>query len=61
MYIDRNSGKVHFCERWDSTSLFEWNSFEEMLLSETTRIITLFDENGVIIDEDLPTTPIIIE
>ncbi len=60
LYIDTNTGKVHYCDRWDVTSLYEWSSFGEMLLSETERIIKLFDENGVILDEDAPTTPVII-
>jgi len=58
LYIDKADGKVHFCARWDATSLYSWNSFEEMLESEILRIIPLFDENGVKLDKDLFTTPI---
>lgn len=58
LYIDKATNKVHFCDRWDATSLYEWSSFETMLVSEVKRIATLFDENGVIKDEDLYTTPI---
>lgn len=57
LYIDTNTDKVHYCDRWDATSLYVWNSFEEMLLCETKRIIDLFDENGIILDECIPTTP----
>lgn len=61
LYIDNETGKVHYCDRWDATSLYEWNSFQEMLVSEVKRITSLFDEKGVIINEDLHTTPIEIK
>lgn len=51
--------KVHFCHREDATSLFTWDSIEDMLLSEIRRIYTLFDDRGVAIDPKHPTTPII--
>jgi hypothetical protein len=52
--------KVHFCSRYDATSLFTWNSLSEMLVSEIERLYKLFDSKGVAIDESQPTTPIII-
>lgn len=58
LYIDKETGKVHYCDRWDATSLYEWNSFEEMIVSEVKRITNLFDDKGVILDEDMHTTPI---
>jgi hypothetical protein len=58
IYIDKTTSKVHYCDRWDATSLFEWPSFEEMLVSEVRRICGLFDEKGVIKDPDKYTTPI---
>jgi hypothetical protein len=61
LYIDNETSKVHYCDRWDATSLYEWNSFAEMLLSEVKRITSLFDEKGVILNEDLHTTPIEIK
>jgi hypothetical protein len=61
IYIDKVTNSVHFCARWDATSLYIWNSFEEMILSETRRFTKLFNENGVIINEDLYTTPIEIK
>lgn len=51
--------KVHICHREDATSLFTWDSIEDMLLSEIKRIYTLFDDRGVAIDPKHPTTPII--
>ncbi|WCC43727.1 SMI1/KNR4 family protein (plasmid) [Tenacibaculum finnmarkense] len=47
LYIDKNTGKVHYCKRYDATSLFEWESFEEMISQETKRIFKLFDDKGV--------------
>lgn len=58
IYIDTETNKVHYCDRWDATSLYEWSSFEAMLNSEIPRMISLFDKNGVIINDDLYTTPI---
>jgi hypothetical protein len=58
LYIDKHTNEVHFCARWDATSLFSWSSFEEMLLSEVNRFSKLFDNNGKIINEDLYTTPV---
>jgi hypothetical protein len=58
LYIDTETNLVHFCDRWDATSLYKWNSFEEMLVSEIKRLIKLFDEQGKIIDAKLYTTPV---
>ncbi len=58
LYIDTDSNQVHFSDRWDATSLFRWNSFEEMLLSEIKRLVKLFDENGKIVNANLYTTPV---
>ncbi|MFL9845287.1 SMI1/KNR4 family protein [Flavobacterium rhizosphaerae] len=57
LYIDTQTDKVHCCERWDATSKFEWNSLEEMLLSELKRLYGLFDNTGKEIDEDVKTIP----
>ncbi len=61
LYIDKETGKVHYCDRWDATSLYEWSSFEEMIVSEVKRITSLFDEKGIVIDEDLHTTTVEIK
>jgi len=61
LYIDKQTNKVHYCDRWDATSLFEWNSFDEMIVSEVKRITNLFDKKGVILDENRFTTPIEIK
>jgi SMI1 / KNR4 family (SUKH-1) len=58
IYIDKKTNLVHYCDRDDVTSLFQWESFEEMLISELDRIYLLFDNNGVKIHEDICTTPI---
>lgn len=46
LYIDSEDGKVHFCKRRDASSLLAWDSFEDMLLSESKRIFTLYDDRG---------------
>ena len=46
LYIDKLTGKVHYCKRRDATSLYCWDSFEDMLISEIPRILSLFDEKG---------------
>ncbi len=58
LYIDTKTNLVHFCDRWDATSLYKWNSFEEMLVSEIKRLVKLFGENGKITDAKLYTTPV---
>jgi hypothetical protein len=58
LYIDTETNFVHYCKRWDATSLYQWSSFDEMLYSEIERIYKLFDEEGKEINEDVTTTPI---
>ncbi len=57
LYIDKETKCVHFCKRWDATSLFMWCSFEDMLYSEISRIYLLFDENGKEFNEEISTLP----
>lgn len=49
--------RVHFCRRDDSQSLIFWDSLHSMLVSEIERLYTLFDSNGLQIDDSKPTTP----
>lgn len=58
IYIDKNTNKVHYCDRRDATSLFQWNSFEEMMISETERIFKLFDDKGLLLVTKKETLPI---
>lgn len=58
LYIDTETERVHFCTRWDATSLYSWDSLENMLLSEIDRLYDLFTEDGLCIDEDKSTLPI---
>lgn len=46
LYINTDDGTVHFCKRRDATSLLSWSSFEEMILSETRRLSTLYNDRG---------------
>ncbi|WP_191018269.1 SMI1/KNR4 family protein [Treponema zioleckii] len=58
LYLDTETNHVHLCKRADATSLFEWNSFEEMLNSEIDRLFSLFTDDGRPIDENKSTLPI---
>lgn len=57
LYIDTETERIHFCSRWDATSLYSWDSLEDMLLSEIDRLYTLFTEDGRQIDENISTLP----
>lgn len=57
LYIDKETNKVHCCERWDATSKIQWDSFQEMLISELKRLYTFFDDEGRELDEDASTLP----
>ena len=58
LYVDKNDNSVHLCERENAKSLYKWNNFAEMLLSETNRLIKLFDKNGEEIDSSKSTLPV---
>lgn len=57
LYIDTKTNFVHCCERWDAESKIQWNSLDEMLLSELKRLYKLFDQKGEELDEDEKTIP----
>lgn len=57
LYIDVLTNKVHLCSENDATSLFSWNSFDDMLISELTRLYTLYSDDGKIIDEEKSVSP----
>lgn len=58
LYINTEDGTVHFCKRGDATSLITWDSFNDMLLSETRRLFSLFDDMGRILVSREKTLPI---
>lgn len=58
LYIDSENGTVHFCKRRDATSLLSWDSFEDMLMSESQRLSTLYDDRGRILVSKEKTLPI---
>ena len=58
LYIDKNDNTVHLCTGENAESLFQWKNFAEMLLSETNRLIKLFDKNGEEIDSSKSTLPV---
>jgi hypothetical protein len=57
LYVDKNDNSVHLCQRENAISLYKWNNFAEMLLSETNRLIKLFNKNGEEIDSSTSTLP----
>ncbi|MCW3122348.1 MAG: / family protein [Flavipsychrobacter sp.] len=60
LYIDGMTCKVYYCLKRDATPLYEWNSFEEMLVGEVKRIQKHFDKEGRRIDKSVPTTPFVV-
>lgn len=55
LYIDKDTNIVHCGLPDDATSKVQWNSFQEMLLSELKRLYSFFDNEGREIDEDQST------
>lgn len=49
--------KVYRCEDGTTKILSEWPNFSYWLLEEIKRLTNLFDEKGVEIDDNVPTTP----
>ncbi|MFV0505705.1 MAG: SMI1/KNR4 family protein [Bacteroidales bacterium] len=58
LYMDVDTGKVHYCARRDATSLYEWESFEYMITEEIKRIFSLFDNKGVRLVSSKETLPV---
>lgn len=58
LYIDKRDNQVYFCRQDDSTPLKSWVSLEKMLLDEIPRLYSLFDDNGVQLNENQSTLPI---
>lgn len=54
LYMDVNDLAVYRSTRRSAKPLQRWNSFPEMLVSETKRLATLFDEHGRRIDPRCP-------
>lgn len=57
LYMDAH-GRIHYCKRYDATSLKTWGSLSEMLLSEIDRLYALYDEKGVLLTDKKYTLPI---
>lgn len=60
LYLNTLDDKIYYCDRYDATPLKSWDSLSAMLTSEIERIFGLFDADGHCIDEDVPTTPVVI-
>ncbi len=57
IFIDNETNKIYCCTRYDATPKYEWNSLNEMIISEIKRLYNQFDENGIEIDDNIPTIP----
>lgn len=57
LYIDNETNIIHCCQRWDATSKKQWNSLEEMILSEIERLYNFFDDKGIEFDENKKIIP----
>jgi hypothetical protein len=58
LYINRENKTIHLCKNDDIKSLYEWESFEDMLYSEIRRLVELFDSKGKEKDINKSTLPV---
>jgi hypothetical protein len=54
LYIDERDQKVSRCSRSSARPLQQWSSFPEMVVKESSRLATFFDELGRKIDPKRP-------
>ena len=57
LYMDRESLEIVLCSTPDLTPLYKWKSFDDFLQEEVNRLYTMFDENGVQLDESSSPLP----
>ena len=57
LYMNKNNNKIYRCKENNAKPLNEWNSLNEMILSEIDRLIELHNENGELKDNSKKTTP----
>jgi len=57
LYINNETKKVYRCTKDSVRALNEWGSLLEMLDSEISRLIATHNDQGMPLDETLPTTP----
>jgi len=55
--MDRESLEIVLCSFPDLTPLYKWKSFDVFLQEEVNRLYTMFDENGVQLDESSSPLP----
>ena len=58
VYINTKDHCVYFCQRYDSTPLYKWDSFDTYLESEIKRLCSLMNNDGEKINPDSSTLPI---
>ena len=57
LYMDRESLEIVLCSTPDLTPLYKWKSFDDFLQEEVNRLYTMFDENGVQLNESSSPLP----
>ena len=57
LFIDTDTLKVYRCSEDSVKILNEWESLEDMLLSEIDRLMLLFNKDGIKLDKDQETIP----
>jgi hypothetical protein len=50
--------EIVLCSTPDLTPLYKWKSFDDFLQEEVNRLYTMFDENGVQLDERSSPLPV---
>ncbi len=59
LYARSDDKRIFMCPRRTvEPTLCEWSDFQTFLLSEAERLAALFDEEGHLIDKDMPTIPL---
>ena len=58
IYIDTDTNNVYLCSEDDITPIYSWSCFEDMLVSELTRLYTFYTEDGRRIDKTKSILPI---
>lgn len=57
LYMDRESLEIVLCGIPDLTPLYKWKTFDDFLQEEVNRLYTMFDENGVQLNESSSPLP----
>jgi len=53
-----SNNKVYLCLRNSTIIIKEWSSLWDWVIAEVERLGRMYDENGVVIDDNMPTSPV---